>query len=81
MAYLELPNKLIGVRLQKLIDNFPERFNAYRDKPGYNVFEIFSGNHLYYVVAAGCAVGKNNWVNENRVLDPRLEYDEVVAIL
>lgn len=80
VVYLELPDVLNGIKIKK-VNNLPKKFDVYKNKEGYNVFEIISESGLYYVVATGCKIGKNNWLNENRVLNPYLEYDEIVAIL
>ena len=65
--------------------------NEDEEQNGYNIDIEFWGvayldlpdmfKWAYYIVASGCKVGKNNWLNENRVLNPSLEYDEIFATL
>ncbi len=45
------------------------------------IFQLSTGNSLHYIIAAGCRVGKNSWISENRILDPTLDYEETIAIL
>jgi len=80
VAYLELPDMLNGLKIQKLDSNIPNKFNKYTKKIGCDIFEILSENNLYYVVAVGCRVGKNNWLSENRVINPNLDYEEILAV-
>lgn len=81
IAYMELPNLFRGIKIQKLVDSIPQKLDKFKSDVGYNVFQITTDDAHYYVVAAGCKVGKNNWLNENRVLNPSLEYDEIVVTL
>lgn len=81
IAYIELPNLFRGIKIRKLVDSIPQKIDKFKSDFGYNVFQITTDDANYYVVAAGCKVGKNNWLNENRVLNPSLEYDEIVITL
>lgn len=81
VGYLDLPDIIRGIKIKELKENIPERFNKYLSSVGYKIFEIESEENLFYVVAGGCRIGKNNWDNEDRISNSSLEYDEVVAIL
>jgi hypothetical protein len=76
--YLDLPSILRGIEINELKENIPEKFNHYSILKGYKVFEIKS-DKTYFIVAANYLVGKNNWVNEDRMLNPTLEYDEILT--
>ena len=41
-------------------------------------FELYDGNNKYFIIAAGCIVGKSNWDRENRLSNPELEYEEII---
>jgi hypothetical protein len=45
---------------------------------GSKVFKIISEQAICYVVAAGCVVGKSNWMSEDRLTNFYLNYDEVL---
>lgn len=45
---------------------------------GLKIFEINSGEKKYYIVAANYRIGKNYWINEDRIKDMNLEYDEIL---
>jgi hypothetical protein len=79
VAYLDLPDMLKGIIIKEIQENIPEKFHKYSNSLGYRVFEIKSEGGVFYVVATGYRVGKNNWDREDRILNPNLEYDEIVA--
>lgn len=81
VSYMEVPDLFKGINIQRLINDIPERVNKFKDNADYKIYEVSSDGISYYVVAAGCRVGKNNWVNENRILNSDLEYDEILATL
>lgn len=78
-AYIEMPDSLVGIRIQKIESDILKKTNVHSTKIGYNVFEIATGDQRYFIVATGFCVGRNNWFNENRVLNPYLEYDEIIV--
>jgi hypothetical protein len=77
VTYLDLPDLFNGIKIRKMEDNIPQKFDKFKN--GCEVFEISTDNNNHYIVASGCIVGKNNWINENRILNPYLEYDEIIA--
>jgi hypothetical protein len=79
VGYLDLPDMLNGISIKEAQEIVPEKFRKYPSSMGYKIFEIKSEGSIFYVVAGGCRIGKNKWDTENRVLDPNLEYDEIVA--
>jgi len=79
VGYLELPDTLKGIIIKEIMESIPEKFRKYSNSLGYKVFEIKSEGSLFYVVAGGCRIGKNNWDSDNRISNPNLEYDEIVA--
>jgi hypothetical protein len=81
IAYMELPNLFKGIKVRRLANSISQNIDKFKSDAGYSVFEITTDDAQYYVVAAGCRVGKNNWLDENRVLNPSLEYDEIIVTL
>jgi hypothetical protein len=79
VGYLELSDKFNGISIQEIKEDKPEKFSKYSESLGYKVFEVRSNGINSYIVAAGCRVGGNNWENENRILNPDLEYNEIFA--
>jgi hypothetical protein len=78
VGYIDLPAILHGIEINELRSNIPEKFSKFSASLGYRVFEIKS-DKTYFIVAANYLVGKNNWINEDRILNPTLEYDEILA--
>lgn len=79
VIYLELAAIFEEINIQKIEENVPERFKEYRNKSGCKIFELRSKQSIYYIIASGCRVGKHTWQNENRILNPYLEYEEIIA--
>jgi len=79
VSYLDLPDILRGVKIKELKQGVPRRLDKYLIDKGARIFELESQENLFYVVAGGCRVGKNNWVNEDRISNPGLEYREIIV--
>lgn len=79
VGYIDLPDILNGVNIYEKTENIPEKYIKYSKSLGFKLFEISSEGKKFYVAAAGYRVGKNNWESENRILNPNLEYDEIIA--
>ena len=76
VSYLEIPTDFEGISISIKEDNITG-FNKYLIHDSSVVFEIVSNNANYFVVAGGCIIGQNKWINQNRILNPTLDYDEV----
>jgi hypothetical protein len=75
--YLDLPTIFRGISIE--IDTFNDCPKLLIHKSnGSKVFKIISEQAICYVVAAGCVVGKSNWMNEDRLDNFSLNYDEVL---
>jgi len=79
VSYLDLPDIFRGVKIKELKQDVPRRLDKYLIYKGARIFELESEENLFYVVAGGCRVGKNNWVNEDRISNPGLEYREIIV--
>lgn len=79
VAYLDIPNVLNGIEITELIDNIPVKLQHYKMDLGFKIFEIKSENNLFYIVAGNYRVGKNSWLNEDRIANMNLEYDEIIS--
>lgn len=80
VEYIDLPLCLVGVEIERLIENLPSKFENYKlDVLGLSVFQIKSCDNLYYVIASGYIVGKNKWVAEDRISNMFLQYDEILS--
>jgi len=79
VGYLDLPVILENIAIREIKKNVPDKFIMFKPSLGFKVFEIVTNDNIFYVVAGNYQVGKNNWLNENRIYDPMLEYDEILA--
>jgi len=79
VAYLDIPTLLHGVEIKELTDAIPEKLRHFKSDLGYKIFEVKSDKKVYYIVAGSYRVGKNTWVNEDRVLNMNLEYDSILG--
>lgn len=78
VGYIELPDLLEGISIVEITEDIPQKLHKYLTS-GYKSFEVLSKGVRYYVVAAGCVVGKNNWIDTSRIFNPMLKYSEVLA--
>jgi hypothetical protein len=77
VGFIELPDIFSITSITIQTSDIPKRFDKYiRFK--YHVFSITTVEGNFYIVAAGCRIGKNNWINESRISNPRLMYDEII---
>lgn len=79
VGYIDLPVMLNSISIRELKEGIPDKFAKYSRSLGYKYFEITSSQN-YFLVASSCIVGKNNWNNDDRLINPSLEYDEIIAL-
>jgi hypothetical protein len=79
VAYIDLPNRIEEIKIREIKDMVPAKFQLYRTIVGLKIFEIKSHKKLYYIVASNFVIGKNKWLNEDRVFNMSLEYDEILS--
>lgn len=79
VAYLDLPNVLRGITITELTERMPEKLIHYKKDLGFKIFKIKSEEHAFYIVAGSYRIGKNRWLNEDRIVNLNLEYDEIIA--
>jgi len=78
VGYLDLPIFLIGLKIRAVTEVTPDKWSKFRNSMGFTTFEIIS-DHTYHVIAANCTVGTHRWLNGDRLTDPTLEYDQILA--
>ncbi len=76
VTYVDISSNLDGINL-KITDISPIKFKEYNSF-NRKVFELFSSNKSFYIVAGGCNVGKSKWINEHRLSNAYLEYDQIL---
>ena len=80
VGYIDIPDTIDGIELEEIAKELPKKFQRYSKSMGYKVFEIKSDGKLYYIIAAGYMIGKNAWIEQNRILNPDLRHDEILAM-
>jgi len=75
--YLEIPTLFNGITVHQITNNIPDRIMPYLKYKHDKVFELKSDEKLFYVVASNCCIGKSDWLEEDRVINPTLQYDYV----
>lgn len=78
VAYMEVPAFFNGIEISELKGNMPAKLEHYKQTWNYRIFEIKSGQTIYYVVAGNCLVGKNGWENMDRIYRIELNHDEIL---
>ena len=79
VAYIELPSYFNTISLNEVTVNIPERLLKYANQMGFRVFEIVTGGNSYFIVAGGYRVAVNKWELEDRIINPDLNYDKIIA--
>jgi hypothetical protein len=75
--YVDIPTSFEGLSIQvEAFSNNPKLLN-YKEREA-KLFKIVSGTMMHYIVAAGCVIGKSHWINEDRLANFSLNYDEVL---
>lgn len=79
VEYLDIPSTMRNLEIRELIDNIPEKFIRYKTH-NYKVFELKSDEGLFYIVAGSYRIGKNTWLNQDRIFNMGmgLEYDSII---
>ncbi|MNI10945.1 hypothetical protein D3C73_640740 [compost metagenome] len=80
VVYVDLPTILNGIVIIELLDNIPEKFQDFKLKFGHKIFEIKSSGNSYYIVAGNYRIGKNTWLNKDRIIDMNLEHDSIIGV-
>lgn len=81
VQYMELPGSFKGIQIQIYEGDISGNLQKFKVDINNKIFQISTGNSLYYIIAAGCRIGKNSWSSENRILDPTLDYEETIVVL
>jgi hypothetical protein len=79
VQYMDIPATLIISSLTELIINIPEKFHFYNIVLKCKVFEVISNDNRYYIVAGSYRIGTNKWINEDRISNMSLAYDEILG--
>jgi hypothetical protein len=74
VMYMDIPNVFNGIEIREEKNITIDKFK----KNGFKLFEIKSNGTLYYILAGGYRIGKNQWISEDRILNMSLEYDEII---
>ncbi|HRI58581.1 MAG TPA: hypothetical protein PK228_02625 [Saprospiraceae bacterium] len=80
VVYSQFPSNFYGISLQLEEQDSSEHLEKFVDSD-HKIFVISSEGVQYYIVAAGCVVGKSQWINEHRISNFYLKYDEILLSL
>lgn len=78
VLYMDIPASFDSIEITEIKKDIPSRLSHYQNLKGVKFFQIVSNDNAYNIVAGGCRVAKSKWLTENRVLQPELEYDEIL---
>lgn len=74
VMYMDIPSLFNGMEIKEEKNITIDKFK----KKGFKLFEIKSNGTIYYILAGGYRIGKNQWISEDRILNMLLEYDEII---
>ncbi len=81
--YINIPTILNNILIKEITEKeVPMEIDKNLLKYNMKIFELESEEKKYYIIAGGLLIGKNQWVNQDRILNSNLnlEHDEVILI-
>ncbi|WP_454047001.1 hypothetical protein [Chryseobacterium sp. Marseille-Q8038] len=81
--YINIPTILSNIIIKEITEKeVPMEIDKNLLKYNMKIFELESEEKKYYIIAGGLLIGKNQWVNQDRILNSNLnlEHDEVILI-
>jgi len=81
--YINIPTILNNIIIKEITEKeVPMEIDKNLLKYNMKIFELESEEKKYYIIAGGLLIGKNQWVNQDRILNSNLnlEHDEVILI-
>ncbi|MDR4892811.1 MULTISPECIES: hypothetical protein [unclassified Chryseobacterium] len=81
--YINIPTILNNIIIKEITEKeVPMEIDKNLLKYNMKIFELESKEKKYYIIAGGLLIGKNQWVNQDRILNSNLnlEHDEVILI-
>jgi hypothetical protein len=81
VSYINIPSDILGISIREITaEALPKEINKELLIFDMKIFELKSGESKYYIIAGGLLIGKNKWINNDRIFnsDLNLEYDEII---
>ncbi|MBP1167886.1 hypothetical protein JOE44_004770 [Chryseobacterium sp. PvR013] len=81
--YINIPTILNNIIIKEITEKeVPMEIDKNLLKYNMKIFKLESKEKKYYIIAGGLLIGKNQWVNQDRILNSNLnlEHDEVILI-
>lgn len=82
VSYINTPTYLYEITIKEITQKeLPADIDKELLKYNMKIFELESTGRKYYIFAGGLLVGKNSWINQDRIFDYNLnlEHDEILA--
>ena len=79
VSYMDIPTMFNSMNIIEVNKDLPDKYKQYINRLGYKIFELKTDNGVFYVVAAGFLVGTSHWLEEDRIKNPQLNYNETIA--
>ncbi|WP_185287477.1 hypothetical protein [Chryseobacterium lactis] len=82
VSYINIPTYLYGITIKEITEKeLPVSIDKELLKYNMKIFELESTGRKYHIIAGGLLVGKNSWINQDRIFDYNLnlEHDEILA--
>ncbi len=82
VSYINTPTYLYEITIKEITQKeLPADIDKELLKYNMKIFELESTGRKYYIFAGGLLVGKNSWINQDRIFDYNLnlEQDEILA--
>lgn len=81
VTYINIPTNLCNIVIKEInINELTYEIDENLLLDGIKIFEIKSKDNKYYIIADGILIGKNKWVNQDRIFNynSNLEHNEIL---
>lgn len=81
VSYMNIPTDLLGIIITEItVEELPIKIDKELLMFDMRIFELESEGFKYHIIAGGLLIGKNKWINRDRIFnsDSNLEHDKII---
>lgn len=81
VSYINIPSDILGINIREIKEEvLPKEINRELLRFDMKIFELKSEESNYYIIAGGILIGKNKWINQDRIFNygSNLKHDEIL---
>ncbi|NML59094.1 hypothetical protein [Chryseobacterium cheonjiense] len=81
VSYINIPSDLLGINIREVNEEMlPKEISRELLRFDMKIFELKSEESNYYIIAGGILIGKNKWINQDRIFSysSNLKHDVIL---